>query len=96
MTLSPNFEKVWIFVGLFGQCLFFLRFFFQWLASERKKQSVIPVSFWYFSILGAGFLLAYSVYRRDPVFILGQSFGFLIYVRNLYFIHRKKSPEGLV
>lgn len=90
MKLSPVSEIAWIVLGFSGQILFFLRFFFQWLATERRKQSVIPVSFWYFSIMGGVLLLAYALYRRDPVFILGQAGGVLIYVRNLYFIHDKK------
>ena len=79
----------WIALGLFAQLLFFLRFFVQWIASERKKESTIPVSFWYFSIAGSLLLLAYSLYRKDIVFILGQSIGSFIYLRNLILIHRK-------
>ena len=70
-----------------------MRFFVQWLASEREGRSVIPVAFWYFSLGGACVLLSYSIYRQDPVFILGQSMGFFIYTRNLYFIHRGKSTQ---
>lgn len=80
----------WILIGLSGQFFFSLRFFLQWLHSERKKESVIPTSFWIFSIVGSLLLLAYASYRRDPVFILGQSFGSLVYIRNLQFIYRKK------
>lgn len=67
-----------------------MRFLIQWLASEKKGESVIPEAFWYFSIGGAIILFSYSLYRQDPVFILGQSLGVIIYSRNLYFIHRKK------
>jgi lipid-A-disaccharide synthase-like uncharacterized protein len=90
MRLNINFELFWVIFGLLGQLFFFLRFFFQWIASERKKQSTIPVSFWYLSIIGGIILLIYSIYRRDPVFILGQSLGVFIYARNLYFIKKKK------
>jgi len=83
-------EKAWLGIGLSGQLLFFMRFFIQWLASEKKGTSVIPVAFWYFSLGGALFLMAYAIYRTDPVFILGQSAGFLIYSRNLWFIHRDR------
>ena len=86
----PAKELFWVVIGLTGQFLFFMRFLVQWLASEKKKESVIPVVFWYFSIAGGVILLAYSIYRKDPDFILGQSVGVLIYARNLYFIHRKK------
>jgi lipid-A-disaccharide synthase-like uncharacterized protein len=89
MKLS-TIELIWLIIGFAGQFLFFLRFFFQWIATEKKKESVIPISFWYFSIAGGLILLAYSIYRKDPVFIAGQSLGVLIYARNLYFIHRKK------
>lgn len=82
----------WIVLGLFGQFFFFLRFFTQWVASEKKGKSIIPVSFWYFSICGSLLLLAYSIYRKDIVFILGQSMGSFIYLRNLNLIHRKEKP----
>lgn len=83
-------EHIWLAIGFLGQALFFMRFFVQWVASEKQKKSVIPEAFWYFSIGGAVILLAYAIWRQDPVFILGQSTGFLIYVRNLYFIHKNK------
>jgi lipid-A-disaccharide synthase-like uncharacterized protein len=90
MKLSPL-EITWLAVGFAGQILFFMRFFFQWLASEKKKESIIPLSFWYFSIGGGLLLFLYSLYRKDPVFIAGQGLGIFIYARNLYFIYRKKS-----
>lgn len=80
-------EMMWVAVGLFGQLMFMMRFLIQWIVSEREHRSVIPVAFWYFSILGAAILLAYAIWRRDPVFILGQSLGFFIYARNLWLIH---------
>lgn len=84
-------EKVWIGIGFVGQAFFFMRFFVQWLASEKAKKSVIPKSFWYFSIFGSIILFAYAVYRQDPVFILGQSTGMLIYLRNIYFLKQEKN-----
>lgn len=90
MKLNTNVEAIWVAVGLLGQLLFFMRFFIQWVASERKKQSVIPVAFWYCSIAGGFILLLYAIYRRDPVFIAGQSCGVFIYLRNLYLIYKKK------
>ena len=77
-------------IGFTGQILFFMRFFVQWLHSERYKQSVIPVAFWYLSIAGSLFLLVYSILRKDIVFIAGQSTGTFIYLRNLQFIARSK------
>ena len=81
-------NPVWLVIGFIGQALFFGRFFVQWLASERRRQSVVPRSFWDLSLAGGAELLAYAIHRRDPVFILGQATGFLIYTRNLWFIHR--------
>jgi lipid-A-disaccharide synthase-like uncharacterized protein len=83
-------EQIWVGIGFVGQAMFFMRFFVQWLASERERKSVIPLAFWYFSIGGATVLLAYAIYRMDPVFILGQAGGFLVYARNLHLIRREK------
>lgn len=83
-------EQIWIGIGLFGQLLFSGRFIIQWLASEKQKKSIIPLAFWYFSIAGSLTLLAYAIYRTDPVFILGQSMGLFIYVRNLMLIQQDK------
>jgi len=77
-------------VGLLGLVTFSSRFIVQWIASERKKESVIPVAFWYLSIVGSFFLLAYAINRADPIFILSYLFNGLIYGRNLYFIHSKR------
>jgi lipid-A-disaccharide synthase-like uncharacterized protein len=81
-------EHAWLGFGLLGQAFFSARFLVQWIASERRKQSVVPVQFWYFSIGGGLMLLAYAIYRKDPVFIIGQGAGLFVYARNLYFIRR--------
>ena len=88
-------ETLWLVTGFVGQTLFFMRFFVQWLASEKARSSVVPSSFWYFSISGGLVLSAYAFWRRDPVFIIGQTTGLLIYARNLYFIHRKDKPADI-
>jgi lipid-A-disaccharide synthase-like uncharacterized protein len=88
--LSLTTEMIWIAIGLIGQFLFTMRFVVQWLASEKAKKSVIPLAFWYFSIAGSAVLLAYALYRMDPVFILGQGMGFFIYIRNLMLIASEK------
>jgi len=88
--MTPHYEKALLVLGFAGQGLFFMRFFVQWIYSEKRKKSVFPVSFWYFSIGGASLLLVYAVLRKDPVFIVGQATGFLIYFRNLYFIRQEK------
>lgn len=83
-------------LGFGGQALFSMRFVVQWLASERAGRSVVPVLFWYFSIAGGLTLLAYAIYRADPVFIVGQGLGLFIYLRNLWLVLREKraTPAG--
>lgn len=78
-------------IGFTGQALFFMRFFVQWLYSEKHRRSLIPTAFWYFSLGGSSLLLIYALIRRDIVFTVGQSTGFIIYSRNLYLIHRERS-----
>ncbi len=87
-------DQLWLGIGLLGQALFSARFLVQWIASERSRRSVVPNLFWYFSIGGGVTLLAYAVYRLDPVFIIGQAAGLLVYARNLYFIHRAPAPDA--
>src|SRR5512133_1945593 len=77
-------------IGFAGQTLFFLRFFFQWLHSEKQKKSVIPEIFWYLSLFGGLLLLVYAILRQDIVFIVGQSTGTFIYLRNIYFLRRER------
>jgi lipid-A-disaccharide synthase-like uncharacterized protein len=84
----------WLAIGFAGQALFSARFLLQWVYSERRKRSMIPVAFWYFSLAGGATLFIYALHIGDPVFILGQSMGVLIYTRNLYFIHREHQPAG--
>ena len=85
-------ELLWVLFGLLGQLMFTGRFLVQWIASERARRSVVPVMFWYFSIAGGLMLLAYAAYRADPVFILGQSLGVVIYARNLWLIRHQDDP----
>lgn len=87
-------EAWWLLAGFGGQALFMGRFLLQWLASERRQQSVIPVSFWYLSILGALVLLAYAAHRHDPVFLAGQGFGIGIYLRNLQLLREARARAG--
>lgn len=87
-------EFFWLALGFTAQALFGSRFLIQWLASERQGRSVIPVSFWFLSLGGGFLLLAYAIHRRDPVFILGQSTGALIYSRNLYLIYREERARA--
>jgi lipid-A-disaccharide synthase-like uncharacterized protein len=78
-------------VGILGQVLFGSRFFVQWAASERLQRSVIPVAFWYLSLLGGALTLVYAIQIQEPVFMVPQIGGLLIYSRNLYFVYRDKS-----
>ena len=96
---TPTTELIWIFVGLAAQLMFSMRFIVQWIATEKARASTIPETFWYFSFGGGILLLAYAIYRLDPVFILGQATGLVIYSRNLYFIwlgKRAPSPAKAV
>lgn len=81
--------NLFLIVGFIGQGLFSMRFIIQWIASEKAKKSVIPFSFWIFSLLGSAFLLIYAIYRKDPVFILGQAPNLFIYGRNIYLIKKR-------
>ena len=80
-------------LGMLGQVLFFSRFLVQWIASEKKGRSTIPLSFWYLSLGGGGLLLFYALWRKDPVITLGQLVGLFVYVRNLMLIHRHKTAQ---
>src|SRR5437660_4774803 len=84
----------WVAIGFSAQALFTMRFLVQWIASERAGKSVVPLAFWLFSIGGGLLLLIYALYRRDPVFIAGQSFGVFIYLRNLHFVVRERRSDG--
>ena len=86
-------ELAWVMVGLFGQLMFTMRFIVQWLASERAGHSVVPIAFWYFSIIGSLIVLAYGIFKTDPVIIVGQLPGCLIYSRNLWLIYRDRRRE---
>lgn len=84
-TITP-----WLVVGFVGQLLFTGRFVVQWIASERARRSVVPMAFWVFSVVGGATLLAYAIYREDPVFIFGQAAGLAIYGRNIYFVIQER------
>lgn len=85
----------WVLFGFGAQALFLMRFVIQWIASERRKRSHVPVSFWYFSLAGGITLFVYAARRLDPVFMLGQGLGCFIYIRNLILIHRRSVPRSL-
>ncbi len=85
-----KFASWWVALGLLGQLIFASRFVIQWLASERKGRSVIPVAFWYLSLGGSAILLVYAIHIADPVFILANTLNSFIYVRNLMLIGKEK------
>lgn len=89
-------DLIWLTVGFSGQLLFAMRFVVQWICSEKQRKSVIPLAFWYFSIIGSAILLLYAIYKKDLVFISGQLFGFIVYGRNLYFIFSHKEAANKV
>ena len=86
MILTP---QIWLIIGFIGQTIFASRFLIQWIVSERASKSIIPNIFWWISIVGSLILLSYAIHKVDPVFIVGQSCGFLIYSRNIYLIKKE-------
>ncbi len=91
-NISSSFGIAWVALGLLGQVLFSGRMLVQWIASEKARRSIVPVSFWWMSLAGATMLVLYFIWRKDIVGILGQSTGWFIYGRNLYLIYRKHDP----
>ncbi len=89
-------DTVWLIIGFGAQGLFALRFLVQWVQSERRGESTMPVAFWYLSLAGGVALLAYAIHRLDPVFIAGQGFGLVVYSRNLALIRaaRRAGPAS--
>ncbi|MGE3769737.1 MAG: lipid-A-disaccharide synthase N-terminal domain-containing protein [Bdellovibrionales bacterium] len=86
----------WTLFGLVGQILFMSRMLVQWVASEKARRSVVPEAFWYLSLIGGAIVLTYGIQRNDLVIILGQMFGVIVYVRNIYFIWREKLAKNVI
>jgi len=82
--------SLWIVFGFVAQVMFMMRFLVQWIASERARRSVVPVAFWFFSVVGGALLFIYAIQRQDPVFIAGQGAGLFIYLRNIWLIYRER------
>jgi lipid-A-disaccharide synthase-like uncharacterized protein len=82
-------EPFMLLLGYSAQVLFAGRFAIQWLVSERKGRSVIPLAFWLLSLAGGLLMLGYALLRRDQVFIVGQAAGLAVYLRNLFLIRRE-------
>ena len=83
--------QLWIAFGFVGQLLFTARFLVQWIVSEIRRESIVPISFWFFSLGGSSILLAYAIHRQDPVFIVGQCTGLIVYSRNLALIRKNRA-----
>ncbi len=89
--LIENLRNPWVIVGFLGQAVFSARFLVQWFQSERAGKSIMPLAFWWLSLAGSALLLTYSLHKRDLVFILGQSAGFIVYTRNLVLLRKESS-----
>lgn len=87
LQVEHGWQVAWVMLGLAGQLLYFARMGLQWIATERRRQSYVPAAFWWCSFFGSIMLLTYFIWRREPIGTLGQSFGFVVYARNLYFIY---------
>lgn len=80
---------LWLLIlGIVAQVIFTLRFIYQWIYAERVKESVLPMGFWLLSLIGAGLILTYAIFRKDPVLFVGHLFGLVIYARNAYLIRK--------
>jgi lipid-A-disaccharide synthase-like uncharacterized protein len=86
---------IWLAIGFAGQAIFSMRFLVQWISSERRKRSVVPVAFWYLSVLGGLTLFIYALHQKDPVFVVGQGAGIAIYLRNLWLIRQTPREGGV-
>lgn len=91
--MTITIEHIWLAIGFLGQGLFFGRWVIQWIASEKKAESQVPIAFWYMSLIGGLITLAYAIYREDPVFIAGQGIGAFVYIRNLMLISRSNQAN---
>ena len=90
MSFDPRTWDFWVPIGFAGQLVFAGRFIIQWISSERRRESHIPVQFWYLSLVGGAITTVYAIHRRDPVFVLGQASGLVVYIRNLMLIHARR------
>lgn len=89
-------ERTILAIGFLGQIVFTSRFFLQWLMSEFKGESIMPIYFWYLSIAGSIILFIYAYLQKDPVIMVGQGSGIVIYLRNLMLINKKSKKESVL
>ena len=85
--------SLWKVIGYAGNATFFSRFMIQWIASERAGKSIIPVQFWYMSIIGSVILAVYAFHTGDLVVIFAFAPSSLIYIRNLMLLHKEKKAK---
>lgn len=81
--------------GSAGQVIFTLRFVYQWIYSRKRQESILPMGFWIISLIGSFVIVSYAIVRLDPVLVLGQSTGFLVYIRNLYILHKNQKSSKI-
>ncbi|PWK18660.1 lipid-A-disaccharide synthase N-terminal domain-containing protein [Xanthomarina spongicola] len=77
-------------LGIVSQIVFTLRFVYQWIYSERRKESALPLGFWVLSLVGSILILTYAIFREDPVLFVGHILGTVIYIRNLVLLNKSK------
>jgi lipid-A-disaccharide synthase-like uncharacterized protein len=94
LTAHPG-DAAWLAFGFFGTALFGSRFLVQWIMSEMKGRSVMPIAFWYFSLAGGVVMLVYAIHIRNPPIILGQALPLVIYSRNLWLVYRERRTSAL-
>lgn len=87
------YQILWLSIGFLAQGLFGARFLVQWLHSEKHRKSMMPVMFWWFSLVGGIAMLIYSIHLKDPVFISGQAFGLIVYIRNIWLLYRERKTR---
>lgn len=94
LNITSTAGLVWVSLGLLGQVLFAGRMILQWLASEKRRRSIVPTAFWWMSLIGASMLICYFIWRKDAVGVLGQATGWIIYCRNLWLIYFPAKPQA--
>ena len=88
------FDILWLTLGFAAQGLFGMRFLIQWIHSEKHRKSMVPITFWWFSVIGGISMLIYSIHLRDPVFISGQAFGLIVYIRNIWLLYNERKAQA--
>lgn len=85
---NENIPQWLLFLGIFSQILFTFRFIYQWIYSEKRKNSVLPMGFWAISLIGSVLIFIYAIIRKDPVLFVGNAMGLVVYFRNIIIIRK--------